>query len=303
MYQALLKNLIYPCIEIRYPQEERSIAHLKFLEKTQWWRLKDLLKFQEKKLHAILEHAYRNVPYYHKMFNQLKIKPQDIKTVSDLQKLPILKKEIVRNYKDDLIAKNYSKGELIFSATGGSTGEPMSFFVDRKWSAWNIAAAYREWNWAGYCMGQKIVYLWGAHQDLSKQQELKIKLSNLINRRIMLDAYKMNRKMLDNSVKVLKKFKPKFINAYPSAIYLMSQYIEKKGLGDIRPRAIFTSCETLLDNQRRTIENIFDCDVFDYVLVSNHYGETGEPGWIREDVDKNGLINILDIYYFLVQEL
>lgn len=36
------------------------------------------------------------------------------------------------------------------------------------------------------------------------------------------------------------------------------------------------------------------CNILDYTLISNQYGETGENGWIREDVDNNGEINILD---------
>jgi hypothetical protein len=35
--------------------------------------------------------------------------------------------------------------------------------------------------------------------------------------------------------------------------------------------------------------------VFDLTLISNHYNETGSPGWIREDVDNNGAIEVLDI--------
>ncbi len=37
------------------------------------------------------------------------------------------------------------------------------------------------------------------------------------------------------------------------------------------------------------------CSILDYILISNHYGETGQNGWIREDVDNNGEINILDL--------
>ena len=36
-------------------------------------------------------------------------------------------------------------------------------------------------------------------------------------------------------------------------------------------------------------------NVFDHVLISNHYGETDSPGWVREDVDNNGQIQVLDL--------
>jgi len=43
------------------------------------------------------------------------------------------------------------------------------------------------------------------------------------------------------------------------------------------------------------VNNDGDCNVYDLVLVSNHYNETGTPGWIREDVDNNGQIRVIDL--------
>jgi hypothetical protein len=38
-----------------------------------------------------------------------------------------------------------------------------------------------------------------------------------------------------------------------------------------------------------------ECTILDLVLVSNHYGQTGLYGWIREDADNNGEIQVLDL--------
>jgi len=43
------------------------------------------------------------------------------------------------------------------------------------------------------------------------------------------------------------------------------------------------------------VNNDGGCNVFDLVLISNHYGETGTAGWIREDVDNNGQIQVFDL--------
>jgi hypothetical protein len=43
------------------------------------------------------------------------------------------------------------------------------------------------------------------------------------------------------------------------------------------------------------INNDGRCTILDKVCISLHYGQTGTPGWIREDVDNNGKINILDL--------
>jgi phenylacetate-CoA ligase len=276
IYQKILSDIIFPIRQIRRPKSERIFAVLGFLEKTQWWKRSELEAFQQERLQALLKHAYENTSYYHRIFKELKLKPEDIKNVGDLQKLPILTKEHIRNNLDDLTAKNYSKEELIPSATGGSTGEPMRFFIDKEGITWNMAAAYREWNWAGYNLGDKIAYLWGAPQDLSHQAELKARIYNLIQRTIWLDAFDMTEKIFEEYVRILRKFKPKVINAYASAIYLMAQYMEKRGIDDIRPKAILTSCEMLFDYQRETIERAFGCEVFDYYSGRDTTLQAGE---------------------------
>jgi len=45
------------------------------------------------------------------------------------------------------------------------------------------------------------------------------------------------------------------------------------------------------------LNNDGDCNIFDLVVVSNHYNETGTLGWIREDVDNNGQIKVIDLVF------
>lgn len=37
-------------------------------------------------------------------------------------------------------------------------------------------------------------------------------------------------------------------------------------------------------------------DVLDMILMGQHYGETGEPGWIEQDVNQDGVINDIDLH-------
>ena len=81
-----MKNIVFPITQMRHPRNENIYAHLRMLRKTQWWTFSQLEQLQQKKLRALLEHAYENVPYYHKVFRELGLKPEDIKTTSDLIK-------------------------------------------------------------------------------------------------------------------------------------------------------------------------------------------------------------------------
>ena len=48
----------------------------------------EMKKLQLKRLQDVVKRAYENVPYYKKRFDEEGIKPEDIKTLDDIEKLP-----------------------------------------------------------------------------------------------------------------------------------------------------------------------------------------------------------------------
>ena len=68
--------------------------------------------FQLEKLQAMLNRLYLNVPYYKRIFNENKITPQDIKTLSDIKKLPLMDKEVLKNNKNITILNCSGKNGL-----------------------------------------------------------------------------------------------------------------------------------------------------------------------------------------------
>lgn len=279
MYSKLLTKVMYPILKIKYPMLNNTIKNFDILSKTQWQSSSELVQFQQQRLSRILSYAFEHVPYYHKMFKTVGMQPTDIRNISDLNKLPILTKDIIRKNLSDLVPTNIQKNKLIPTATGGSTGEPMKFYINDNWNAWNMAAAYRQWSWAGYNVGDKMAYLWSAPQDISSQAMLKTRILNKVHRTIFLDAHKLTEQTIDEYVRILRSFRPKVINAYASAIYVIAQYMEKKGITGIHPKAILTSCETLFPYQREIIEQSFGCQVYDYYSgrdTTFHAGECSE---------------------------
>ncbi|MDH7506378.1 MAG: phenylacetate--CoA ligase family protein [Candidatus Thermoplasmatota archaeon] len=263
MYSKIIKNIIFPLYQIKLQPDERYITYINLLEKSQWWSYSELEKLQLKRLKQLLKHANDNVPFYHKMFKKLNFKPTDVKSVNDLNKLPILTKEIINKNYDELYATNYSKEKLIPFTTSGSTGVPMKFYIDKKWEACNMAAAYRAWEWAGYKLGDKMAYLWGAPWDLKDQRKID-KIRNYLLRIIKLNAFNLTDENMVKYAKILLKFKPKIINTYASVIFLFSEFLKKEGIYNIKPDVILTTADMLYNHQRKFIENIFDCEVFDY---------------------------------------
>lgn len=81
-------------------------------------------KLQLEKLQAIVKYAYENVPYYRKRLDELNIKPEDIKTLKDIEKLPFTTKDDLRDaYPFEMFA--VPKKEIVeVHTSSGTTGKP-----------------------------------------------------------------------------------------------------------------------------------------------------------------------------------
>jgi len=234
------------------------------LEKSQYLSSEEIRGIQLTRLKALLNHAYENVPYYRRRFEEAGVKPADIKDIADLTRLPILTRSEVRENSSDLIAMDFPKQKMIPHATGGSTGEPLQFYITREKSAWGSAAAYRAYKWYGLELGDKVAYFWGSQRDLMAQRKARARLKNFLLRRTFLKVLDISERDLEQFVQILIKFKPRAFIAYPSPLYIFARYVKTKGLTNIRPQLIITQGEKLFDFQRKLAEEAFCCPLFDF---------------------------------------
>jgi len=77
------------------------------LRQSRGWSREELAAYQAEVLSRLLDHAYENVPYYRRVFDDRGLVPADIRTPGDLTLLPFLTKEIVQANIADLKARNY----------------------------------------------------------------------------------------------------------------------------------------------------------------------------------------------------
>ncbi|HIH36139.1 MAG TPA: phenylacetate--CoA ligase [Methanosphaera sp.] len=84
----------------------------------------DLKELQLRRLQSIVKYAYENVPFYQNSFDKAGVKPEDIKTLEDIQLLPFITKDDLRNtYPFDLQAAPKEDWVEVHS-TSGTTGIP-----------------------------------------------------------------------------------------------------------------------------------------------------------------------------------
>ena len=98
--------------------------HYRRLMKGQFRPREELVGDQVSSLRAMLMHAYDKVPYYHSLLKDRNLRPDDFKTIGDLERLPVLTKEVIKANWEALVPLDLATRRFEHKATGGSTGVP-----------------------------------------------------------------------------------------------------------------------------------------------------------------------------------
>ncbi|MBN2231383.1 MAG: phenylacetate--CoA ligase [Deltaproteobacteria bacterium] len=92
----------------------------------------DMSKLQAEKLRRVCERVYHNVPFYRQAFDTAKVKPEDIKTIDDIRRLPFTTKIDLRDsYPYNMFAAPM-EDIIRIHASSGTTGKPTVVGYTRK---------------------------------------------------------------------------------------------------------------------------------------------------------------------------
>ncbi|MFA6152817.1 MAG: AMP-binding protein [Chitinophagaceae bacterium] len=93
--------------------------------------LAEIKTFQEQKLLELLRYAKENSPYYKEVFKNHNIDIETIRTLEDLQQLPLTTKEDLQKHNDEFICVPQHQ-ILDYASTSGTLGEPVTFGLTDK---------------------------------------------------------------------------------------------------------------------------------------------------------------------------
>ena len=223
------------------------------IEKYQLWRLQKLVK-----------HAYSTVPYYRDLFDSQGIDPSNIKSLADYRKIPPLTKKIMMKNLHAL--KSTRRYKLQETVSGGSTGNRIVVFKDKKYEQIEKGVWMRDLYSVGVKPGDKVAWFWGSQLETRELAENTLKVLSLkVNRRIIFNSFNYtDRQLREWLLNDFNRFKPDHIFGYASAIYYVARYVHENKLKIHPVKTIITTAEKLTN--RSFIEKVFGCKVID------HYG-------------------------------
>jgi len=243
---------------------------LQHLIESQYYSPEILKKIQLNKLNKLLSYSQGNVPYYSKMANErLSSKKSEplFKRIEELNKLPLLTKDIIRIQGKNLYSSEYKNRKPYQNTSGGSTGEPVKLIQDSEYYENSEAHFLLAQTWRKTDIFDSTIHLWGAERDtFYGRKPLIDHLKDFLKNRIILNSFTMSDCNMIKYINILNKHKPKLIISYAQSIYELAKFARTNNFPVEKQNAVHTSASTLYDFMRTEIEEIFSCKCFD------HYG-------------------------------
>lgn len=245
-----------------YPERRRLYEAYRTLAR------RDLQTIQQERLEAIIERARKLSPFYRDRLSGWD---------GCLASLPILEKEELRSSLTDIVIGDPSR--LRASYTGGTTGA--GIVVYNRLSSLQERTALVDQFWAehGFQIGRDRV-AWFSGRNVAWRNDVRAGRFWRTNHRWRIRYYStfhVDRSTLPAYADDLNRFRPAYLSGFPSAIGELARFIRSERMDmNFVPGAVFTTSETLSDELRSTIEEVFGCP------VRNQYASSEGAPWICE---------------------
>lgn len=223
-----------------------------------WRSPRAIKKLQERKLRKLVEHAYGNVPYYRALLDSARIKPRDIRTLEDLEHIPLTTKAQLRDVPDsEKTARNIDLARCRSFSTSGTTGIPLLSYFTRRDALIKNLAWIRSFVHCGVNPLHKTA-VFVANKEVATGHSWYEYLG--LWRRREISTWESP----ESWVRTLRQWRPQIYQGYVMTLRLLAEYVQENNLRDVRPRLILDSSAILEGSDRRFLESQMNCSLIDF---------------------------------------
>jgi phenylacetate-CoA ligase len=262
--KPIIRHALYPYMEVAKGNQIRT--RIKELSITDMAPIDLLLKQQDDHLRSLLMHCIEEVPFYKAYYHLKELIHENPREA--LTKFPVLDKKTFSQHQEEFIAQNANEADYIQNRTGGSTGEPVRFILDRNTVEYYEACRYRGLSWYHITPYDRSIMVWGSPVEIDVLQNKKAQFKEkILKNRIVIPAYSLKEEEIQKHYDQIHSYQPDYIYGYASALALLAQLIKSKNLKITHPiKGIITTSENLFKEQRTIIEEVF------HTTCINEYG-------------------------------
>jgi phenylacetate-CoA ligase len=225
--------------------------------------------YQLQSLRTIVEHARNTVPFY-AQYPRL-----DWNTPEDIQRLPVLSRDVVRENEDRMLSSATPKSQCIRVGTTGTTGANLKVAYSPAVARHNWAFRMRQWAWAGVKPREPRITFFSSRVIPPQRTRPPYWTYNLLERQVLMSIFHLSEKTAPAYIAFLKNKSGQVLEGFPSVLGIMADFVLHHTT-PIPMRVVFTDGEPLYPFLREKIEKAFQAHVFD------SYGNTELCGLIQE---------------------
>ena len=239
------------------------LAHLRGQRRVPYLPVDELRAQRDKRLRRIVTYAAKTVPFYRNLFQREGIDPSRIGTAEDLNLLPLLDRELVRNEAESFLSTSRRGENAIPFFTSGSAGRPLKFYHDQRSLLANIAFGEREraviTRVGGTAHGYRELYV--GHEKATGRKVRNYYQQNTFipirpNRRVLsvLDPIEQVAKEIDS-------FRPNILISYGSYLELLFRLLHVRSIRMHLPEMLVYAGDSMTKEGRSFIEEQFGIPV------------------------------------------
>lgn len=240
------------------------------------WTPAQAWDYQRQELRRVLTHAASTCPFYSERFKEAGFDPDSVDAPQGLARCPFLTKQDVISARDRMTSTHVPDSKRLYITTGGSTGVPVGFYLERGVSRPKEQAFLEAmWKRAGYEAGDRLVVIRGHVVD--SRAGGRIASYDATRDWMMLSSYHLTQDRLPEYLAEVERFRPALLHAYPSAALQLAEYLERVGQSWRTPlKALLCGSERLTLPQKRLLERVFGCRVYRWYGHSERVVLAGE---------------------------
>jgi len=250
-------------------------AALNQISESQHWPRARLRSYQDSRLRAVIRSAYERSAYYREIMQERGLLPDDLRTVDDLGKLPLLDKATIRARGGDIRTRAKPSRGWLHGHTSGTTGSPLSVWYDRKTAVLTNAVDRRQKAWGGMVPGDWIGVFLGRMIVAPNRVVPPFWQSNRVQRQVWFSSFHLSEESLPIYVEEIRRRGLRFLEGYPSTLYILGRHLLERSQ-KLQMTSVFTSSETLHSVQEEVIEAAFGCPIHDYYGAAERVIFAGE---------------------------
>jgi len=256
LYGRLLANALFPAFEA--VRGRPTVPLVDYLHRTERWTPDELRDLQTGLARRLLRHCYQHTDYYRQVMHERGVSPENIRSLLDLGKLPLLDRPTLRRTMEARTAK-VPPAAVIRKTTSGSSGDPAEVLYNAESRHWRDATRWRAYGWGGYRIGMRAMHYWGFVPAATSTfwKRSKIMADRFFKRDCYIDCTPRSPEALANVVEEIERFRPDVIVAYASGAGALAKFINDNGLRTWHPIPVLTGAEKLLLHDRNEIERAF----------------------------------------------